>query len=99
MALSIGVRRGSKVQIGGEQGDTLTVLEVLAPGRVRVRFKDREILVTSKEKAILSPQVSIQCGEDGEVFTGEHESRIAFHAHRSIPINRIPFKRRRRSER
>ena len=85
MALSIGVNRGSKNQIGKS---VLTVKEI-RPGTALVTVNDGPpILLTGSESTEVLPQVFVFVGVEGSV--GRFcDSRLAFEAPRSIVIYRI----------
>lgn len=86
MALSIGVRGGKRVRIGKH---ILTILEVIAPDKVRVAFNGREFLVTDLERVKLMEDVYVSCGKADNVVY-EAYTRLAFEAPREIRIERIP---------
>jgi len=90
MALSIGIKRGSKILLAGTH--LLEVQEVVAFNKVRIKFNDRVILVTDLERVELLPDAFVSCGVSmGDPLTTE--SRLAFEAPRSIRIERIHGKR------
>lgn len=92
MALSIGVRRGSKILIGaapdGTGGELLRVIEVPKFNEVRLKFQGTTHTITDKERVLIAPNVYVSCGAQQQQDYEEY-SRLAFEAPRSIKINRI----------
>lgn len=86
MALSIGVKAGRKICIGGTH--MLCVREILAPNQVRITFDDKEMLVTDLERTELMAEVFVSCGlSDSQ--PGSQYTRLAFEAPRVIRIERV----------
>jgi hypothetical protein len=86
MALSIGIKKNSRVLVGGSH--LLVVKEIIAPTQVRVEFDERSILVTDLERAKLMDDVFVSCGLLPPNSTN-HYSRLAFEAPREIRIERL----------
>lgn len=84
MALSIGVRKGSKIKVGE------CMLEVLAlpeTNQITVSFDGKQHTLTDEERILLAPDVYASVGKT-DASLGVHYSRIAFEAPRRIRIER-----------
>ncbi len=86
MALSIGVSKGSKIQVGKH---LLRVLEVQDSRHVSILYGDQRHLITDAERTEVEPGVFISCGIKQDRETTANSSRIAFEAPMSIAINRV----------
>lgn len=86
MALSLGVKRGKRILVGGRE---LVVRSVLAANSVLVSFEGREILVTDMQREELMPGVFVSCGLSLKAADNQY-SRLAFEAPRSVRIERVP---------
>lgn len=88
MALSLGVRAGSKIRVA----DTLLeVLEVKSEDSIRIRINNQEFHVTDMERQQIMPHVYVSCGSKKGSCLPEH-GRLAIEAPRSIPIIRTDAK-------
>lgn len=85
MALSLGVRKGSKVRIGDE-ANPANCLEVVSTygTSIVVKVQGRLHLVTEEERMELFPGVKVS---SGSLPSGGHP-RLAFEAARHITITR-----------
>jgi hypothetical protein len=88
MALSLGVKRGARILIGGQ---LLIVKSILAANKILIQFGDKDALVTDLQRTELMPDAYVSAGQpdDGE-DTPPVYTRLAFEAPRAIRIERIP---------
>lgn len=86
MALSIGVSKGSKIQVGA---NLLRVLEVQDSRHVSIQYGEQRHLITDAERTEVEPGVFLSCGIRQDKETTSNSSRIAFEAPRSVIINRV----------
>lgn len=84
MALSLGVRKGSTIKVGG---DVVTVTDVVKADEVHVRVRETNFTVTDKERTQILPDVFVFCGSKDAFQKGN--SRLAFEAPRRIRIERL----------
>lgn len=86
VALSIGVKEGSKIKIGRS---LLTVLIVRTPLDIDVRVDASTHRITDQESTVILPDVTVFAGKwNGK--GSQSYGRLAFNAPRSIRIERIP---------
>jgi hypothetical protein len=86
MALSIGVSKGSKIQVGK---NLMRVLEVQDSRHVSIMYGNTRHLITDTERTEVEPGVFLSCGIKQDKETMMNSSRIAFEAPRSVIINRV----------
>lgn len=86
MALSIGVREGSKIQVGK---NLLSVKQIDDSRRIHILYGKQEHLITDEERTEVEPDVFISCGIKSDRPTNYNFSRLAFEAPRSVEIHRI----------
>lgn len=87
MALSLGVTDGSKIRVGS---DIVEVVSVVGTAHIQVRVGGQNHLITDCERTEILPGVFVSCGRnDDRQFGGASFSRLAFEAPRSIEIKRI----------
>lgn len=87
MALSLGVRQGSKIRIGS---DLLQVVRVINDGDIVLGVSVNEgpvRYVSEYEREEILPQVFVQLGKPHSLYPRDH--RLAFEAPRSIRIERV----------
>lgn len=87
MALSLGVAAGSKIKVGS---DIVEVVSVVGTAHVQIGVRGQSYLITDCERTEILPNVFVSCGRnDDRQFGGAGFSRLAFEAPRSIDIKRI----------
>lgn len=86
MALSIGVSKGSKIQVGQI---LMRVLEVQDSRHVSVLYGSTRHLITDTERTEVEPGVFLSCGIKQDKETMANSSRIAFEAPMSVRISRL----------
>jgi len=86
MALSLGVSRGSKIDIGSH---LLEVMSVMVDHAVRVRINGRSFDLTEKQRTEVAPDVFISYGR-GPTQSNGPSARLAIEAPRSMEITRRP---------
>ena len=88
MALSLGVKKGSKIDIGGVM---LTVEEVLRPDLIRISIGGNTFAIDDLESQTILPDVKVFAGLGNHPNKGSSNyARLAFDAPRSIRIERVP---------
>jgi fructose-specific component phosphotransferase system IIB-like protein len=87
MALSIGVKKGSKIKIGVSE-QVLLVTEVLPDNRLRLTFAGSEHVISDQERTTIAPDVHLSTGK-ADPRPSTHYRRIAFEAPRAIRIERV----------
>lgn len=89
MALSIGVKAGSRIKFGQR---VLEVLHVEDGRRIQVKVtgedENRQYLITEEQRTLIGPETYVFCGV-GKDWHDPAFSRIAFEAPRAIKINRV----------
>ena len=86
MALSLGVTDGSKIRVGTE---ILEVVSIVGTAHIQVRVADKNHLITDCERTEVLPGVFVSCGRNDDRQFAASFSRLAFEAPRSIEIKRI----------
>lgn len=92
MALSIGVKAGSKIKFGHS---LLTVLSVDDGKRIEIEVQGahpsdrRYYMITEEQRTEIAQDVYVFCGADSKRWSEKEFSRIAFEAPRAIRINRV----------
>jgi len=89
MALSLGVKKGSKIRIGGDK--MLVVDEILRPDLINITVDGKSFTIDDLESQTILPDVKVFAG------LGSHPSknnsnyaRLAFDAPYAIRIERVP---------
>lgn len=87
MALSLGVSRGDKLDIGDHM---VTILEIPHTQRLHLSCGDRTYEITDCERVQVLPQVYISIGKAARVVpqANPREARLAIEAPREIAITR-----------
>lgn len=85
MALSLGVTKGSSIQVGGS---IIEVVDVLHGTHVQVVIGQQKFLITDCERTEVLPNVFLSCGVSEEKSFGSF-SRIAIEAPKEVKIRRI----------
>lgn len=86
MALSLGVTDGSKIRVGTE---ILEVVTIVGTAHIQVRVAGKNFLITDCERTEVLPGVFVSCGRNDDKQFAASFSRLAFEAPRSIEIKRI----------
>lgn len=87
MALSLGIKNGSKFLIGK---DRMTVMEVGPGQRATVKVNDSQMMmVTDLCRTEVLPEVFVSFGPTRAAVHGINSCRLAFEAPRSIAITRV----------
>lgn len=89
MALSLGVKRGSKIRFSQKQ--ILEVLEVKSAEEMVIDVDGTRFTITDKERTEVLPTVYVFCGRvtKGQAAQQQKYARIAIEAPRSIDIDRV----------
>lgn len=88
MPLSLGVKRGNKIDIG--TGHRLRVIDVPSSAEVVVRLDDGPpVKITDKEQVLLMPEVKVSVGLFPAEEKYDYYARLLFEAPRSINIQRV----------
>lgn len=85
MALSLGVKAGSRIKIGEH---VLQVLKVEDEVRITIQMNDRQYVITDVERQLIAPEVYVSCGSQKGKGLPDY-GRLAIEAPRRIPINRL----------
>ena len=85
MALSLGITKGSKIQVGGS---IIEVVDVSNGTHVQVVIGQQKFLITDCERTEVLPNVFLSCGVSEEKSFGSF-SRIAIEAPKEVKIRRI----------
>ncbi len=87
MALSIGIRRNDRVQVGE---DELKVLNIVLGHHVVVRLKGQKYKITEAERSEIAPQVYLSYGKNPHRSPDAVQSaRLLFQAPREILIRKV----------
>ena len=84
MALSLGVRKGSKLEIGNRQ---VEVVALSTPDYVELQAGSHKFLVTSYERTEILPDVFVSMGSEDRAH-GKF-ARLAIEAPQSVNIRRV----------
>lgn len=86
MALSLGVKKGGVIKIGGVP---LQVVSIDHQKSITVRINGREYVVSDKERVEILPTVFVFVGT-WSVLNQSSQGRLAFEAPRAVRIERVP---------
>lgn len=84
MALSLGIRKGSKLEIGASQ---IEVVGLSTPDYVEVKVGDKTFMVTSYERTEILPEVFVSMGSEDRSH-GKF-ARLAIEAPQRVNIRRV----------
>jgi hypothetical protein len=85
MALSLGVKAGSKIRIGDHM---LEVVQVDREDCIDITLDGKLFVITDLQRTQIAPEVYVSCGSQNGKGLPEH-GRLAIEAPRSIPIIRL----------
>lgn len=87
MALSIGVKIGSKLTIGKSN---MRILDVVDGTTISLEVDGQRFIVSENERTEILPEVFVSSGLERTNVVGVKSGRLAFEAPRHIIIRRVP---------
>lgn len=89
MALSIGVKAGSKIKVKSVRDHIVEVLNVPSHDRLVISVDGVQFEVTDKQRVEILPRVFVFCGSKDSRGV-ESYTRLAFEAPKIVRIERVP---------
>lgn len=89
MALSLGVTKGSKVEITlADRVEVIQVKSIDSATQLMLVVEGKAVAINDKERVEILPQVFVSCGLSRPA-RGNRSTRLAFEAPLEIKINRV----------